>query len=35
MQIYVNYDEKINSFDVKPDFTVRQLKNIIHDRLGI
>ena len=35
MQIYVNYDEKINSFDVKPDFMVRQLKNIIHDRLGI
>ena len=35
MQIYVNYDEKILSFVVKPDFTVRQLKGLIHDRLGI
>ena len=35
MQIYVMWDEKINSFDVKPDFTVKLLKEKIKDKLSI
>ena len=35
MQIFVMWDEKINSFDVKPDFTVQNLKEKIKDKLGI
>ena len=35
MQIFVMWDEKINSFEVKPDFTVQSLKEKIKDKLGI
>ena len=35
MQIFVTWDEKINSFDVKPDFTIDLLKEKINDKLGI
>ena len=35
MQIFITWNEKINSFDVKPDFTIKLLKEKIHDKLGI
>ena len=35
MQICITWNEKINSFDVKPDFTIKLLKEKIHDKLGI
>ena len=35
MQIFVMWDEKINSFDVKPDFTVANLKEKIKEKIGI
>ena len=35
MQIFVMWDEKINSFEVKPDLTVKSLKEKIKDKLGI
>ncbi len=35
MQIFVMWDEKINSIEVKPDFTVKMLKEKIKDKLGI
>ena len=35
MQIFVMWDEKINSFEVKPDFTVKLLKEKIKEKLNI
>ena len=35
MQIFVMRDEKINSFEVKPDFTVKLLKEKIKEKLNI
>ena len=34
-QIFVMWDEKINSFEVKPDFTVKLLKEKIKEKLNI